>query len=138
MYSWLLSGSLRCSRTQKKICTDFQLFQKVKVCLLGIRDDKSGEESTYIAREFSYLCIEFLTELRHSAVHCIVTSKYFNYMRSWSLEVEGRVESCKWKDRFSWELRRGSDAEIDRIFSSAELNPNINKSNPVDSDAVLS
>ena len=66
----------------KKICADFQLFQKVKVCLLGIRDDKSGEESTYIAREFSYLCIEFLTELRRSAVHCIVTGKYFNYMRS--------------------------------------------------------
>jgi len=96
----------------KKICADFQLFQKVKVCLLGIRDDKSGEESTYIAREFSYLCIEFLTELRRSAVHCIVTSKYFNYMRSWSLEVEGRVESCKWKDRFSWELRLGSDADL--------------------------
>ena len=66
----------------KNICTDFQLFQKVKVCLLAIRDDKSGEESTYIAREFSYLCIEFLTELRRRAVHCIVTSKYFNYMRS--------------------------------------------------------
>ena len=67
---------------KKKKCMDCQLFQKVKVCLLGIRGDKSGEESTYIAREFSYLCIEFLTELRRCAVHCIVTSKYFNYMRS--------------------------------------------------------